>query len=207
MASGALTRMDVAFSRDQPEKVYVQHRLWERRAELGPGCRTVRSSTSAATPPAWPRTSMPRSAHRRRRRPGRPLRRGLTAAGLARGADPRSAGYGPQGRLLMAERQPQRALEERGHQGGSPTCAAPSRRGWRAPLTGAIAEDDTQLTKFHGTLPAGRPRPAPASGARRSWSRPSLHGAGAPAGRRLHAAAVAADGPDRRRLRQRHACA
>lgn len=34
VAEGALTRMDVAFSRDQPEKIYVQHRLWERRAEL-----------------------------------------------------------------------------------------------------------------------------------------------------------------------------
>ncbi|MGD9507926.1 MAG: sulfite reductase flavoprotein subunit alpha [Geminicoccaceae bacterium] len=34
VAEGALTRMDVAFSRDQPEKVYVQHRLWEQRAEL-----------------------------------------------------------------------------------------------------------------------------------------------------------------------------
>ena len=34
VAEGALTRMDVAFSRDQPEKVYVQHRLWERRHEL-----------------------------------------------------------------------------------------------------------------------------------------------------------------------------
>ncbi len=31
---GALTRMDVAFSRDTPEKVYVQHKLWDRRAEL-----------------------------------------------------------------------------------------------------------------------------------------------------------------------------
>lgn len=31
---GALTRMDVAFSRDQPEKVYVQHRMWAERAEL-----------------------------------------------------------------------------------------------------------------------------------------------------------------------------
>src|SRR3712207_3399105 len=29
-----LPRMDVASSRDQPEKVYVQHRLWERRADL-----------------------------------------------------------------------------------------------------------------------------------------------------------------------------
>ncbi len=34
LESGALSRLDVAFSRDQPEKVYVQHRLWEHRAEL-----------------------------------------------------------------------------------------------------------------------------------------------------------------------------
>ena len=31
---GVLNRIDVAFSRDQPEKVYVQHRLWQARAEL-----------------------------------------------------------------------------------------------------------------------------------------------------------------------------
>jgi sulfite reductase (NADPH) flavoprotein alpha-component len=31
---GALTRMDVAFSRDQPEKIYVQDRIWERRTDL-----------------------------------------------------------------------------------------------------------------------------------------------------------------------------
>ncbi|GJD47354.1 Sulfite reductase [NADPH] flavoprotein alpha-component [Methylobacterium crusticola] len=30
----SLTRIDVAFSRDQPEKVYVQDRLWERRREV-----------------------------------------------------------------------------------------------------------------------------------------------------------------------------
>ena len=34
LTSGALSRIDVAFSRDQPEKIYVQQRLWERRAEL-----------------------------------------------------------------------------------------------------------------------------------------------------------------------------
>lgn len=34
LASKALTRVDVAFSRDQPEKIYVQHRLWERRDEV-----------------------------------------------------------------------------------------------------------------------------------------------------------------------------
>ncbi len=32
--SGVLTRMDVAFSRDQREKIYVQHRLWQARREL-----------------------------------------------------------------------------------------------------------------------------------------------------------------------------
>jgi sulfite reductase (NADPH) flavoprotein alpha-component len=26
--------MDVAFSRDRPEKIYVQHRMWEMRQEL-----------------------------------------------------------------------------------------------------------------------------------------------------------------------------
>ncbi|NJO36966.1 MAG: sulfite reductase subunit alpha, partial [Rhizobiales bacterium] len=31
---GVLDRIDVAFSRDQPEKIYVQQRMWERRADL-----------------------------------------------------------------------------------------------------------------------------------------------------------------------------
>lgn len=34
LANRTLTRIDVAFSRDQPEKIYVQHRLWERREEV-----------------------------------------------------------------------------------------------------------------------------------------------------------------------------
>ena len=34
LADKSLTRMDVAFSRDQPEKVYVQHRIWEHRRDL-----------------------------------------------------------------------------------------------------------------------------------------------------------------------------
>jgi sulfite reductase (NADPH) flavoprotein alpha-component len=34
LADGVLTRMDVAFSRDTPDKIYVQHRLWERRRDL-----------------------------------------------------------------------------------------------------------------------------------------------------------------------------
>jgi sulfite reductase (NADPH) flavoprotein alpha-component len=34
LKDGALTRMDVAFSRDMPEKTYVQHRMWEQRRDL-----------------------------------------------------------------------------------------------------------------------------------------------------------------------------
>jgi sulfite reductase (NADPH) flavoprotein alpha-component len=34
LRDGALTRMDVAFSRDQPEKVYVQDRMWQQRRDL-----------------------------------------------------------------------------------------------------------------------------------------------------------------------------
>jgi sulfite reductase (NADPH) flavoprotein alpha-component len=34
LKEGALTRMDVAFSRDTPEKLYVQHKMWERRRDL-----------------------------------------------------------------------------------------------------------------------------------------------------------------------------
>ena len=34
LESGALSRLDVAFSRDQPEKIYVQHRLWRHREDV-----------------------------------------------------------------------------------------------------------------------------------------------------------------------------
>lgn len=34
LKSGALSRLDVAFSRDQPEKIYVQHRMNENAADL-----------------------------------------------------------------------------------------------------------------------------------------------------------------------------
>lgn len=34
LADGSLARLDLAFSRDTPAKVYVQHRLWERRRDV-----------------------------------------------------------------------------------------------------------------------------------------------------------------------------
>ncbi|MGH7104728.1 MAG: diflavin oxidoreductase [Acetobacteraceae bacterium] len=33
-AAGVLTDLSLAFSRDQPEKIYVQHRMWEQREQL-----------------------------------------------------------------------------------------------------------------------------------------------------------------------------
>ena len=43
LKDGALTRMDVAFSRDTPEKIYVQHKIWERRARAGRMARQRRA--------------------------------------------------------------------------------------------------------------------------------------------------------------------
>ena len=34
LKDGALTRLDLAFSRDRPEKIYVQHKLWQQRRDL-----------------------------------------------------------------------------------------------------------------------------------------------------------------------------
>jgi len=34
LKDGSLTRMDLAFSRDTPEKLYVQHRIWDQRYDL-----------------------------------------------------------------------------------------------------------------------------------------------------------------------------
>ena len=34
LKGGALTRMDIAFSRDAPEKLYVQDRMWDKRRDL-----------------------------------------------------------------------------------------------------------------------------------------------------------------------------
>ena len=34
LKDGTLTRMDAAFSRDTPNKIYVQHKLWDQRSEL-----------------------------------------------------------------------------------------------------------------------------------------------------------------------------
>ena len=57
LKDGSLARMDVAFSRDQPEKIYVQHRIWEHAPRPRRLARQWRAtSTSAAMPTRWRRT-------------------------------------------------------------------------------------------------------------------------------------------------------
>ena len=137
---GSLTRMDVAFSRDQPEKVYVQHRLWERRADLwswlqdGAVLYLVRRRHQHGQ-------GRRRHAAQHRRRPGWSHRR--QGRGLARGADPRA--QVPQGRVLMADLSKNERIKA-----ASNYLRGTLEEGLAAPITGAIAEDDTQLTKFHG---------------------------------------------------------
>ncbi|MDZ7767976.1 MAG: hypothetical protein U5K38_02320 [Woeseiaceae bacterium] len=57
---GLLTRLDVAFSRDQQQKQYVQHRVLEQARELRNGLSAVRTSMFAATPTTWLSTSTTR---------------------------------------------------------------------------------------------------------------------------------------------------
>ena len=57
---GVLTRLDVAFSRDQPEKRYVQHALWDARRDLYAWVQEGAVSTCAATRTRWRKTCTPR---------------------------------------------------------------------------------------------------------------------------------------------------
>ena len=59
-ADGTLAELDIAFSRDQAaEDLRAGQDAREPAPSSGRGCRQARTSTSAATAPAWPRTWTP----------------------------------------------------------------------------------------------------------------------------------------------------
>ena len=66
--SGRIERLDLAFSRDQPERVHVQHRLQAAAAELRRWLAAGAVIQSAAARTAWPPASMRCSGCSGRRR-------------------------------------------------------------------------------------------------------------------------------------------
>ncbi len=58
---GVLTRLDVAFSRDQARRSMCSTACWRRAASCTAGCRKGPTSTSAAASIRWQATCMPRS--------------------------------------------------------------------------------------------------------------------------------------------------
>ena len=56
---GFLNRLDLAFSRDQVDRVYVQHRMLDYGADMWGGSTRAHTFTCAGTPAGWRRTSTP----------------------------------------------------------------------------------------------------------------------------------------------------
>ena len=212
LESGALSRIDVAFSRDQPEKIYVQQRLWEQRARplrwLEDGAHIyvcgdekgmardvdVMLGRILARGRARRRRSGPRQAERARQ--GRPLPARRILMRRSQWPAPQDAAAMTDDKRakneIIKEKQPATA---RHHRRGAGRCRSPAR----------IAEDDTQLIKFHGTYMQDD-RDVRASAPRRSWRRrySFMIRLRLPGGV-VHARAVAGARRHRRHLRQQHA--
>ena len=149
--------MDVAFSRDTPEKIYVQHkhmgeaprsdRMARRRrhfyvcGDAKNMAKDVRATlvrayadVKALTPEAAEQAvaSLERDKRYLRTRTDGAARYSLPAAGEGRTHHDR------------------RSLAQRAHQGGERLPARHARRRPAEEITGAIVEDDQQLVKFHG---------------------------------------------------------
>ena len=146
LKDGSLTRMDVAFSRDQPEKIYVQDRMWERRRDIVEwldggasfyvcgDAKAMAKDVRAALVRAYAdvKSVAPDAAEQ-------------IVAQLDR--DKRlSAGYLLGHGLIMADElsRNERIKEASHHLRGTLS------EGLREEITGAISEDDQQLVKFHG---------------------------------------------------------
>ena len=79
-AQGVLTNLHTAFPATRSTRFTCRTGCWKTPPNSGAGWRKARTSTSAATPSAWPRTWTPPSARSPRPPAGRPRRRPRTTS-------------------------------------------------------------------------------------------------------------------------------
>ena len=131
-----LTRLDVAFSRDQPEKRYVQHALWDARRELYAWVQD-----GAAIYVCGDANAMAKDVHATLQRilgeQGGERRRGGARCAAARGQ--------VSARCLLTRPSPNEAIKA-----NSRFLRGTIADGLTRVETGALSDDDQQLTKFHG---------------------------------------------------------
>ena len=149
LKDGALTRMDVAFSRDTPEKVYVQHQIWERRARAGRVARQRRLFLRLRRCQGDGEGRARGTGARLCRREGIVARGRRTGGGDTRARQALSAGH-----LLILPRLDASMTDDRSRneriKEASDYLRGTLAEGLREEITGAIIEDDQQLVKFHG---------------------------------------------------------
>ena len=174
---GLLSRMDIAFSRDQRQKIYVQHRIWEARGTyawlpMGPVSTSVVTSRHGEGRSCGADRVIADQAGKGETAATAELRRCSAPAGICA-----TFTDGPHRRFDCPNRHVSGAcrhdpIPQRRHQEGKPRSARRHRRGPGRSFTGQLAEDDTQLTKFHGIY-LQDDRDLRAERAARRWRKPS----------------------------------
>ena len=212
LKDGALTRMDVAFSRDTPEKVYVQHRMWERRRDLV----------------EW----LDDGAYFYVCGDAKAMAKDVRATLVRAYADVKALSPEAAEQAVATLERDKRYLQDvpycmPAHLIGRPDCThdrkTPSRNerikeasdylrgtlaeGLREEITGAHRRGRPAAGEVPRHVSAGRPRPARRAHAQEDGEGLRLHDPRAHPGRRADAAAMARARPGGARLRQRHACA
>jgi hypothetical protein len=137
--------LDLAFSRDQPDKVYVQHRLREQAASSTTGWRRRAPLRLRRRQPRW---------QGRARRAARIVARATAAMPRRRRLPDRAAAGRPlrPRRLLMTGDPPHRipsktsSAEDIKRRACAARCWKP-----RRPVTGALRDADQTLIKYHGS--------------------------------------------------------
>ena len=203
LKDGALTRMDVAFSRDTPEKIYVQHKMWDKRRDLiewlDGGANFYVCGDAKA---------MAKDVRATLVRAYADVKGAVAGGRRAGGGEPGARQALSAGHLLMPafdwKANDRRSLAQRAHQGGE---RLPARHAGRRPARGdhrRHRRGRPAAGQIPRHVPAGRPRSAARAHAQENGEGLRLHDPRAHSGRRADAAAMARARSGGARLRQRH---